>query len=78
MDYFIEGMQMKHAHGIDPNILQTRDWVPVWLLNKITIVPDYDQPDVWVLPGGREVTEEQLTAASAMRSVTLLWSRSWC
>lgn len=78
MVYFIKGMQMKRTHGIDPSIMQTLDWAPVWVLDKITIVPDYEQPDVWVLPGGREVTAEQLTAAGAMRSYTLLWPRPWC
>ena len=54
---------------------QTRVWSAIYLLDGMTIVPDYNEPHVWVLPGGRKVTTFQLEQAGAGRSVSLLWPR---
>jgi len=57
--------------------MQDRTWTNVYLLDEIMIVPDYEQPATWVLPGGRKLTTEQLQAAGALPAVSLLWRRPW-
>ena len=54
---------------------QERDWVKVYLYEKITIVPHYVKQNVFVLPGGREVSEERLVDAGAFTTATYLWPR---
>ena len=56
--------------------MQTRVWSAIYLLDGMTIVPDYDEPHVWVLPGGRKVKTFELEQAGADRSVSLLWQRN--
>ena len=54
---------------------QERDWVKVYLYEKITIVPHYVKKKVFVLPGGREIDEETLVDAGAFQAATYLWPR---
>lgn len=55
--------------------LQMRVWSAIYLLDGMIVVPDYNEPHAWVLPGGRKVTTFQLEQAGAGRSVSLLWPR---
>lgn len=57
--------------------MQDRIWTNVYLLDGITVVPDYEQPATWVLPGGRKLNAAQLQAAGALPAVSLLWRRPW-
>jgi len=55
--------------------MQDRTWCNVYLLDGITVVPDYKQPDTWVLPGGRKLNAARLQAAGGLPAVSLLWRR---
>ena len=46
--------------------MQTRVWSAIYLLDGMTIVPDYDEPHVWVLPGGRKVKTFELEQAGVL------------
>ena len=54
-----------------------RDWVPIWYVDGILLVPHYTKKHVWVWPGGKFFTPEQLVAMGAKESTTLLWPRYW-
>jgi len=66
--------------------LAARDWEPVYKLvvmhgpqqtTEHLAVPHYVKEKVWVLPGGVEVTGDQLVDNGYSYASTLLWPRYW-
>ena len=54
---------------------QEKDWVQVFYLDGIMIVPHYIKEDVYVLPGGKEVSSATLLEHGAFQSASYLWPR---
>lgn len=72
------------AAVVDPSILSRpenrlaqRDWVPIWYVNGIMLVPHYTRKHLWVYPGGDVYDAAELEAMGAKQSTTLLWPRFW-
>ena len=55
--------------------MQAHDWVNVYYVNEIMIVPHYVKKGVFVLPGGKEVKEDELIEAGCKPAVSYLWPR---
>lgn len=68
----------------DPSIMSRpesrmaeRDWMPVFYVKGIMLVPHYTEKHTWVWPGGTAYTAAKLETMGATQSTTLLWPRSW-
>jgi hypothetical protein len=68
----------------DPSILSRpenrmaeRDWMPVFYVDGIMLVPHYTEKHTWVWPGGDTYTAAELEAMGARQTTTLLWPRYW-
>ena len=68
----------------DPSILSRpenrmaeRDWMPVFYIKNIMLVPHYVERNTWVWPGGDTYTAAELEAMGARQTTTLLWPRHW-
>ena len=59
------------------NKLAERDWVPIWYVNGVMLVPHYTKQHVWVWPGGQFFTPAELVDMGGKESTTLLWPRHW-
>ena len=59
------------------NKLAERDWVTIWYVDGILLVPHYTKKHVFVWPGGKFFTPDELVAMGAKESTTLLWPRHW-
>lgn len=46
-------------------------------LQGLPFIPSYDDPGVYVSPGGKMVTEDSLVQQGAEMKVRVLWLRSW-
>ena len=57
--------------------LQQREWMRVYDLNQIMIVPHYIKKGIFVAPGGIEFEEQELINAGAIQSTSYLWPRTW-
>jgi hypothetical protein len=54
-----------------------RDWVTVYLVDDVTLVPHYTKEGFWVHPSGESYEPQALEDVGARRSTTLLWPRYW-
>jgi hypothetical protein len=59
------------------NKLAERDWVPVWYVGGIMLVPHYSQKYTWVWPGGEPFNPSEILNMGGKESTTLLWPRHW-
>ena len=59
------------------NKLAERDWVPIWHVNGVMLVPHFTKKHVWVWPGGQFFTPAELVDMGGKESTTLLWPRHW-
>ena len=57
--------------------MQAHDWVNVYYVNEIMIVPHYIKKGIFVAPGGIEFEEQELINAGAIQSTSYLWPRTW-
>lgn len=57
--------------------MEEHQWCRSYYFDQIMIVPHYTKEGTFVLPGGREVTEQTLIEAGCVRGVSYLWPRSW-
>lgn len=68
----------------DPSILSRpenrmaeRDWMPIFYVDGIMLVPHYTEKHTWVWPSGETYSGDELIAMGARQSATLLWPRYW-
>jgi len=59
------------------NLMAERDWVPIFYVDGIMLVPHYTKKNFWVWPGGETYSGDELIAMGARQSATLLWPRYW-
>ena len=59
------------------NLMAERDWVPIFYVDGIMLVPHYTEKHTWVWPGGETYSGDELIAMGARQSATLLWPRYW-
>jgi hypothetical protein len=70
-------LTQKAAVDQPENRLAERDWVPIWYVDGVMLVPHYTRKHVWVWPGGQLFTPAELVDMGGKESTTLLWPRYW-
>ena len=69
--------QLTQKAAVVTNKLAERDWVSIWYVDGIMLVPHYTKQHVWVWPGGQFFTPAELVDMGGKESTTLLWPRHW-
>ena len=57
--------------------MEEHQWCRSYYIDQIMIVPHYTKQGVFVLPGGKEVSEQVLIDAGGVRTAAYLWPRTW-